>query len=120
VSHYRNLRVWQVAHALALEVSRAVDSFPLTERFELASHLRRVAHSVPTNLAEGQARYGPREALRFAHIAAGSLAEVEYLLLFAKEKGYLAGDTYDRLEGRREYTTRLLSRLIRSLRRTAD
>ncbi|MCH7490695.1 MAG: four helix bundle protein [Gemmatimonadetes bacterium] len=116
MGHYRDLKAWQVAHELALEVSRLVEAFPRHERFELTSQLRRASLSVPTNLAEGQARYGPREALRFARIAAGSLAEVDYLLFFAKEKGYLDHQSHERLIAHRRHASRLINKLIRSLK----
>ncbi|UCD23443.1 MAG: four helix bundle protein [Gemmatimonadota bacterium] len=119
MAHYQDLRAWRIAHELAEAVHKAVDSFPLSERFELSSQLRRAALSVPTNLAEGQGRFGPREALRFARIAAGSLAEVDYLLLFAFERGYLDTSTYESLMQRRKHASRIVDKLIRSLRSAA-
>ena len=116
MAHYQDLRAWQVAHQLALDVSRVVGIFPRNERFELTSQLRRAALSVPTNIAEGQGRYGSREALRFARIAAGSLWEVDYLLHFARDRGYLDSETFEHLVEQRKHTSRLLTRLIRSLR----
>lgn len=115
MTHYRSLRAWQIAHELAVAVARAADAFPSRERFELTSQLRRAALSVPTNLAEGQGRFGPREALRFARIAAGSLAEVDYLLFFAKERGYLNSGDYENLSEKRASTNRIITKLIRSL-----
>ncbi len=115
MGHYRDLKAWQVAHELALEVSRLVEAFPRHERFELTSQLRRASLSVPTNLAEGQGRFGPRDALWFTRIAAGSLVEVDYLLFFAKEKGYLDPEIHDRLIVRRRHASRLINRLARSL-----
>ena len=115
MGYYQDLHAWKVAHELALTVHEAVDGFPIHERFELSSQLRRAALSVPTNLAEGQGRYGPREALRFTRIAFGSLTEVDYLLLFAKERGYLDTSTYERLTKKRTHTSRVITTLIRSL-----
>jgi len=53
---YRDLRVWQTAISLVLEVYRITESFPHAERFGLTSQLRRAAVSVPSNIAEGHAR----------------------------------------------------------------
>ncbi|MFQ5702714.1 MAG: four helix bundle protein [Gemmatimonadales bacterium] len=116
MGHYRDLRAWQVAHELAMAVSCSVEDFPPHERFELGSQLRRASLSVPTNLAEGQSLYGPKQALRYARIAAGSLGEVDYLLLVAKEKRYLDSTVYDRLLAKRKHASRLIAKLIRSLR----
>src|ERR1041384_6620721 len=107
---FTTLRVWQVAHNLALEVTRAVRSFPSYERFELSSQLRRASVSVAANLVEGNARFGKRELLRHARISAGSLAEVGYLLLFARDAGYLESAEFERLDDVRRHCTVLLNR----------
>jgi four helix bundle protein len=118
--HYSSLKAWQVAHRLALEVANATRSFPRHERFELASQLRRASLSAPTNLVEGQARYGSREALRFTLIAAASLLETDYLLLFALESGYLSENEHARLAELRSQASRLVYRLARSLQSGVD
>jgi four helix bundle protein len=115
MASYTSLRAWQVAHQLAIEVARATSSFPQHERFELTSQLRRAALSIPTNLVEGRARFGPREYLRFVRIAAGSCAEVDYLLYFAREMTYLSPEQYAHLDQLRRSATRLIGRLARSL-----
>ena len=53
---FRQLKVWEKAHGLALEVYRATRAFPTEERFGLTSQLRRAAVSVPSNIAEGCGR----------------------------------------------------------------
>ena len=50
--------------------------------------MRRAAVSVPSNIAEGQARHGTREFLQFLSHASGSLAELETQLLLSVELGY--------------------------------
>lgn len=115
MAYYTQLRAWQVSHELAKAVAEITRVFPREERFELTSQLRRAALSVPTNLAEGQARFGSREALRHARIAAGSLAEVDYLLLFAHECGYLPKVDYVRLLRLRRHASRLVYKLSRAL-----
>ncbi len=117
MASYRSLRAWQVAHRLAREVAATTRSFPKHERFELTSQLRRAATSAPANLVEGFVRYGRREFLRHARIAASSLAETDYWLLFAQEEGYLDDQTHRRLERMRREASFLVHRLIQSLDR---
>jgi four helix bundle protein len=62
--------------------------FPKEELFGLTSQLRRAAISVPANIAEGFARIGTKDKLRFYNIAAGSLNEVGYYILLAKDLDY--------------------------------
>lgn len=74
---HENLRVWQDAMSL-VEASYAFsDAFPATERFGLTAQLRRVAVSIPSNIAESAARRSTLEYLRFLSIARGSLAELD-------------------------------------------
>jgi len=116
---YRSLNAWQVAHRLVIEVARATRTFPPDERLELTSQLRRAALSVPCNLVEGRARFGPREYLRFVRFAIGSAAEVGYLLHFASERPYLNSHEYQRLDGLRREATIVLAGLARGLQKRA-
>jgi four helix bundle protein len=83
-----DLRVFVVADALAVEVYAATRRFPVEERFGLRGQIRRAAVSVPTNLVEGCARRTLGEYIHFVSIAAGSAAEVRYLLGLASRLGF--------------------------------
>jgi hypothetical protein len=61
MQRFTELKVWQRAHALVLEVYRISTSFPQEERFGVTSQLRRAITSVPTNIAEGSRRQGQQE-----------------------------------------------------------
>lgn len=86
--NYRDLIVWQKSHSLVLDVYRITNEFPKEEMFGLTAQLRRAAVSVPGNIAEGFARKGDKDKLRFYNIAAGSLNEVSYYLLLSNDLGY--------------------------------
>lgn len=73
---FRQLRVWERAHELVLEVHRATTQFPPREHYGFTEQLRRLVASVPTNIVEGSARGSDRETLCFLRIALGSAAEV--------------------------------------------
>jgi carbamoyl-phosphate synthase large subunit len=117
MAYYRSLNAWQAAHEFAKAVAAATRRFPRDERYELTSQLRRAAVSAPANLAEGQGRFGAREALRHTRIAAASLVEADYLLLYALECGYVSRDESDRLMRLREQARRLVHGLATSLDR---
>lgn len=74
---HRRLTVWKDAIGLVKATYQLTDSFPERERFGLTSQMRRAAVSVASNIAEGSAREGDKEFLRFLYIARGSLAELE-------------------------------------------
>ena len=86
--HYKDLLIWQKGMALAKLVYQVTQKFPSEERYGLTSQLRRAAVSVPSNIAEGQARRGTNEFLQFLSIAEGSLAELETQLLLSTELAY--------------------------------
>ena len=86
--HYKELIVWQKGMALAKQVYHLTQKFPAEERYGLTSQLRRAAVSVPSNIAEGQARRSTNEFLQFLSIAEGSLAELETQLLLSADLSY--------------------------------
>ena len=74
---YRELIAWQKSMKFVTEVYLATQQFPNSELYGLTSQLRRAAVSVPSNIAEGQARCSQKEFHHFLSQAHGSLAEIE-------------------------------------------
>ena len=70
---------------LAKQVYEITADFPREERYGLTSQLQRSAVSIPSNIAEGNARYGARDYARFISMAQGSYAELQTQLLLALE-----------------------------------
>lgn len=112
--HYRDLIAWQKAMELVAHVYRITKDFPDDERFGLVSQMRRCAVSVPSNIAEGQARNTQGEFKQFLGIARGSVAELTTQILIAEKLGYLG--TPDQTISQAEEVGRILSGLIKSLR----
>jgi four helix bundle protein len=112
---FRELVVWQKAMELVTEVYRASRAFPKEEMYGLTSQLRRAAVSIPSNIAEGQARPNRGEFLQALGYAKGSLAEVETQVLLAQNLGYLPPPVANQLLERLAEVARLLNGLIHSL-----
>ncbi|MBV9483286.1 MAG: four helix bundle protein, partial [Acidobacteria bacterium] len=74
---FRELKVWQKAHALTLPVYEVTCGFPREELYNLTSQMRRCSCSVPTNLAEGCGRGSDADFARFCSFAMGSASELE-------------------------------------------
>jgi four helix bundle protein len=89
VRHYKELIVWQRAMQLVKSVYRLTKTFPPDERYGLALQMRRAAVSVPSNIAEGQGRRGPKEFTHFLSLTRGSLLELETQLLLSIDLGYV-------------------------------
>jgi four helix bundle protein len=85
---YKELLIWQKGMALAKFVYKLSARFPVDERYGLISQIRRAGVSVPSNIAEGQARHTTKEFLQFLSHAQGSLAEVETQLLLSVDLGF--------------------------------
>jgi four helix bundle protein len=116
VQDFRNLKVWQKAHGLTLDVYRGTRGFPTDERYGLTSQLRRSSASVPANLAEGCARGGDIDFARFVSVAAGSASETDYHLLLARDLGYFSDDAYQPLFEQVTEVKRMLNSFERTLR----
>src|SRR5689334_8479807 len=87
-SSFRDLFVWQKAMELVTDIYRVTKDFPPEERYGLTSQIRRAAVSIPSNIAEGQARPTLGEFRQFLGHAKGSLAEMETQLLIAENLGF--------------------------------
>ena len=112
---YERLAAWQRCHALALSVYRASEQWPSAERYGITNQVRRAALSAPTNITEGAAKRGKAEFRRFLGHSIGSLSEVGYLLLVARDLGMLTQDTWSTLEQERDAAARVTYLLYRSL-----
>jgi four helix bundle protein len=88
VRDYRDLLVWQRAMELAERVYRLTHVFPNEEKFGIISQMRRAAVSVPSNLAEGQARNTTGQFVLFISHAQGSLAELDTQLRLSVTLGF--------------------------------
>jgi four helix bundle protein len=86
---FRDLRVWKNGMDLVEQIYRLTRDFPKEEVYGLSNQLRRAAVSVPSNIAEGQARTHVREYLQFLSTAKGSLAEVQTQLEIAARLEYI-------------------------------
>ncbi|WHH57389.1 four helix bundle protein [Petroclostridium sp. X23] len=95
--HYMNLRVWQKAHALTVEIYKITKTFPPDEKYGITNQIRRAVASIPTNIAEGHGRNSYGDFNRFISISIGSANEVEYLLLLSRDLGYINKQSYELL-----------------------
>lgn len=114
IKSFTDLKVWQEAHILALQIYRITDTFPKQEMFGLVSQLRRAAVSITSNIAEGFSRISPKEKLHFYSITHGSLTEVENQLLLSKDLGYLEPDLFEKTHAQLSYVHKILNAFIRS------
>ena len=87
IRSYRDLDAWKLAMKLAEGCYRFTESFPKSETFGLAAHIRKSAVSIPSNVAEGHSRRSRVAFANFVGIAMGSQAELETQIELARRLG---------------------------------
>ncbi len=117
---YSDLLAWQKAHALVIAVYRVTREYPPEERFGLVSQTRRAAASVPANLAEACGKRSFAQLRHGADIASGSLSELEYWLLLARDLGCLTPERHDALYRQLDEVRRLVHGFAEWAARAAD
>ena len=95
---FHSLLIWQKGHDLTLKVYEASKAFPKEEMFALTSQVRRAAYSIPTNIAEGSERKTKADFSHFLQMSIGSVSELEYEILLAKDLHYIKEDKYNELK----------------------
>jgi len=95
---HRNLKVYQLAYKLAMEIFNESKSFPIIERYSLTDQIRRSSRSVATNIAEGyrKRRYPNMFVSKMAD-ADSEGAETQVWLDFAHDCGYLTQERHNAL-----------------------
>jgi len=117
LKNYKELKVWQKAYSLCLEIYRATRGFPKEERYGLTSQIRKAAVSVPSNIAEGYGRRTTADYVRFLYISYGSNCELETQIMLSGDLGYFKDGKLEELIEENAEVERMLKGLINSLER---
>jgi four helix bundle protein len=112
---YKQPKVWQKAHALALDTFALSPYFEAPEAWALRDQMLRAAISIPSNIAEGRGRGSDPDFKRFLWHSLGSCNELEYDLQLAQEAGFLPEPRYSPLTGRVAEVRRMLTGLVQRL-----
>lgn len=117
VASYRDLQVWQKGMELAKVIYAITKPFPADEKFGLVSQMRRAAVSIPSNIAEGQARKSTAEFIRFISNAEGSVAELDTQLTLCLDLRFCSRANMEEALGLISELKKMLNALRRSLTR---
>ena len=112
---YKELIVWKKAMKVAKETYYLTRKLPKEELYALTNQMRRCAISIPSNIAEGNARSTRKDYANFLRIAAGSKAELKTQLLLAVEIGYLKSSDIEGLSKMLEEIGKMLNAMIKKL-----
>jgi four helix bundle protein len=87
---HRDLKVYQLAYKLAMEIFNAGKSFPKEEKYSLTDQIRRSSRSIAANIAEGfRKRQYPKMFVSKLADSDGEAAETQVWLDFARDCEYL-------------------------------
>ena len=112
MGNFRNLRVWQEAKNIAVEIYRITMVGAFQKDYGLKDQMRRAAVSISSNIAEGDERFSNQESIRFLYIANGSAAELITQIIIAYEIGYLNKEESDKLISEIEKISKMIKSLI--------
>jgi four helix bundle protein len=112
---HEDLDVWQKAVDLSVRVYELTKAFPSEEKFGLTSQMRRAAVSIPSNIAEGAARQGPKEFIQFLSIASGSVSELDTQVVICRKLGLGLDEQWHVMRSLIKDISKMIQGLIRSI-----
>ena len=114
---HKRLDVWNKSIDLTVDIYKLSETFPRAEVYGLTGQMRRAAVSIPSNIAEGAARQTKKEFINYLHMSQGSLSELDTQLVISSRLEYISIDTYKEIENNTETISKMLTGLIKSLKR---
>jgi len=110
---FRDLRVYQLAFKLAMEVFTETKHFPAEEKYSLTDQVRRASRSVAANIGEGyRKKLYPKMFVSKMADADGEATETQIWLDFAESCGYLSKERQKELLTGYEEVGRMLGGMI--------
>lgn len=105
---FKQLKVWQKAHILVLDVYKTTKDFPQEEKFGLTSQMRRASVSVAANIVEGTKRRTSKDRKHFHNMADTSLEELKYYFVLAHDLKYISKQEGEKLTEKAREVGRML------------
>lgn len=86
----KDMKIWNKAIDLCVEVYKASAGFPAMERYGLTAQIRRASVSIPSNISEGAGRNSDGEFIHFLGIATGSAYELQTQTIISEKLGLIS------------------------------
>ena len=109
---FRELRIWNKAMDLAVEVRRVSKAFPRDEVYGLISQIKRSSSSVYANIAEGSLKRTSKDFVKYLYNALGSIAETQSHLIFSGRIEFVGEDEVKKFEGDYDELKKMVGRFI--------
>jgi four helix bundle protein len=112
---FRDLRVYNLAFKLAMDIFELSKPFPAEERYSLTSQIRRSSRSVAANIAEGfRKRQYPNMFVSKLADSDAEATETQVWLEFASRCGYLSEESRNQLVVKYEELVRMIGKMMES------
>jgi four helix bundle protein len=113
INSAKELKVYQEAYSLAMEIFELSKQWPIEERYSLTDQVRRSSRSVCTNLREAwsKKRYKAHFTSKLTD-SDGENSETDTWLDFAKDCGYLKKSDHTRLTERCTRVGKMLGSML--------
>jgi four helix bundle protein len=112
---FRNLRVWQKAHQLAIDAYALPAYLSEPRGWPLRDQILKAVISIPSNVAEGAGRGSDADFCRFLWYSMGSCNEFESDLTLGRDVKLIPGDVFTRLGHEVSDVRKTLTRLIQTV-----
>ncbi len=119
ITRFEDIEAWKKGRELRKAIYAHSKCGEFARDFGLKDQIRRAAISVTSNIAEGFERGGNKEFIQFLSNAKGSCGEIRDQLYVAIDEGYISQRDFDALYQLSLGVSRLISRFMTYLRRTA-
>jgi len=112
---FNKYEVWKLSHQLTIEIYKITSEYPVDEKYQLVSQMRRAAYSIPSNFSEGCGRKSDKDFNRFVQISLGSAHELEYFVLLSKDLNFMDNEMHEILTEKINHIKRKLYSLSKKL-----
>ena len=114
---FEEINAWQRARDLTRRIYQISSEGHFARDYGLRDQMRRACISIMSNIAEGHERSGTKEFVQFLSVAKGSVGEVRSQLYIALDQEYIPVATFEQLSGEAMEISRMLSGLMKYLRK---
>lgn len=110
---YRDLKVFQLAYKLSMEIFEISKAFPKEETYSLTDQIRRSSRSISVNIGEGyRKRVYPKQFSSKMTDSDAEFSETQIWLDYAKDCKYINEEIHGKLYNEYESVGRMLGTMI--------
>jgi len=120
IKDFQDLDIWKRGIKTVTEIYELTANFPKQELYGLTAQLRRAAVSIPSNTAEGFARFSNKEYIQFLFVSLGSCAEATTQIIIALNLGYLSREEAEEIKNELNIISKMIMSLIKKLKSVSD